>query len=167
MTASHASATVSVSVCMAREQGRPSCEVNLACERGRREGAQVIVVADRDFHTPTTEELAFLRIVTRGYPELQAQIESCEVADYDPDGYCDVRVLSGPPSPEIDHCDGPSLLTCEPNLRSTETILWIDRGMLASVEIVEYPISSDGVYARYIEGDRDSKLTYRDPQRNL
>lgn len=118
-------------------------------------------MADGDFHTPTTEERAFLRIVTRAYPELRAQIESCEVADYDPDGYCDVRVLSGPPSPEVDHCDGPSLVTYEPHLRTAETILWISAsGMLNTIEIMEYPSSSDDIYQYYIEGDRDSQLTY-------
>ena len=120
-------------------------------------------MADGDFHTPTAEELAFLRIVTRAYPELQAQIESCEVADYDPDGYCDVRVLSGPIAPQRDHCDGPSFVTYEPQLRTTETILWIsEHGMLKSIEIVEYPRSFDNVYRRYIEADRNSQLTYRD-----
>ena len=124
-------------------------------------------MAGRNFHSPTTEELAFLRIVTRAYPELQAQVESCEVADYDPDGYCDVRVLSGPASPEIDHCDGPSLVTYEPHLRTTETILWISaRGMLDTIEIIEFPRTFDNVYKRYIEGDRDSKVTYRDSHPN-
>ena len=56
-----------------------------------------IPVAHWSDGTPTADEHSFLRIVTRGYPELEAQVESCEVSAYDPAGYCDVRVGSGPP----------------------------------------------------------------------
>ncbi len=44
------------------------------------------------FHKPTQLELAFLRVITRGYAELEAQVEVCELSQYDPIGYYDVRI---------------------------------------------------------------------------
>jgi hypothetical protein len=49
-------------------------------------------VSERTLHRPTELEVAFLRTITRGYPELEAQIESCELSDYDPVGYYAVHV---------------------------------------------------------------------------
>ena|SRR5260370_10906298 len=114
-----------------------------------------------NFRTPTEQERAFLRIVTSGYSELRAQVESCEVADYDPDGYCDVRVLTGPPSPIRDHCNGPSLQTGIQATPIVETILWIDgEGMLDNVEFVSFGEPLDAMYERFISAAVEAKLSY-------
>ncbi len=113
------------------------------------------------FHVPNEAEQSFLRLVTLGYPELQAQITSCEVDDYDPDGYCDIHVISGPPSPVKGSCDGPSLHEA-PNLPEIDTILWINNeGFLLNVEIVGYGVPVNNIYERFIEGARASKLRYK------
>lgn len=93
-----------------------------------------------NYHTPTGLERAFLRVVTTGYPELQRQVEACEVDDYDEDGYCDVHVLVGPPSPIVSgQADGPRLVPSTPSEPFAEIILWTDeRGMLSTVEIVDF-----------------------------
>jgi hypothetical protein len=115
------------------------------------------------FHTPNDREQAFLRIVTIGYPELQAQIESCEVDDYDPDGYCDVRVISGPPLSIKEQCEGPSLLD-EPTLPEVDVILWISNvGFLDSVELVGYGSPLRDIYERFIDAAKVSKLRYKYP----
>ncbi|MDQ6925490.1 MAG: hypothetical protein M3154_04545 [Candidatus Eremiobacteraeota bacterium] len=114
------------------------------------------------YRAPTEQERTLLRIVTLGYPELEAQIECCEVAEYDPPGYCDVHVLSGPPCPGPDHCDGPSLSIKIPMIAYIETILWIDeRGMLANIEFVSYMGPADGVYEAFIRGAADGTLVYK------
>lgn len=119
------------------------------------------LMADPEYHTPTAEELSFLRIVTRGYPELEAQVESCEVSAYDPAGYCDVRVGSGPPF-RRERVDGPSLGIQDSGPRFVETLLWMNEdGFLNTIEVIEYPDFMGNVYERYIESARDAHLTYR------
>jgi len=116
-----------------------------------------------DFHAPDDQERAFLRTVTKGYPELQAQVESCKVDQYDPEGYCDVLVISGPPSPIADSCDGPSLFD-DPSLPEVDTILWInDVGFLDSVEIVGYGSLLNSIYQRFGDAAKASRLRYRYP----
>jgi len=92
-----------------------------------------------NYRVPTQEERAFLRVVTRGYSELEAQAESCEIADYDPDGWCHVRVREGQSAAMRGHVDGPTLQTDEPVKTFVETILWTNEaGLLSTVEIVDY-----------------------------
>ena len=118
-------------------------------------------MADTEYHAPTAEELAFLRIVTRGYPELEAQVESCEISAYDPTGYCDVRVGSGPPF-RREHVDGPSLGIQDSEPRFIEILLWMNEdGFLITIEVMEYPDFTENVYGRYIESARNGNLTYR------
>jgi hypothetical protein len=98
-------------------------------------------MSEKLYRSPTDLERAFLRVVTRGYPELESQIESCEMADYDPTGWCYVRVRGGTPSPIHQYADGPSLITGERRLPDLclETILWTnEQGILHTIEIVNY-----------------------------
>jgi hypothetical protein len=115
-----------------------------------------------NFRSPTTEERAFLRIVTFGHPELEAQIESCEITDYDPDGYCDVRVRCGPPSRIGEACDGPSLLIGDKREPLIQTMLWTNNeGMLDTIEFLVLPGGSDkNIYERYIRAAADGNLVY-------
>jgi hypothetical protein len=118
-------------------------------------------MADTEYHTPTAAELAFLRIVTRGYPELEAQVELCEISAYDPTGYCDVRVRSGPPF-RRERVDGPSLVVHDSGPRFIETLLWLNEdGFLDNIEVIEYSDRTDNVYGRFIESARNGNLTYR------
>jgi hypothetical protein len=114
------------------------------------------------FRAPTELELAFLRAVTDGYPELREQIESCLVADYDPDGYCDVQILGGPPTPRrMAQYEGPSLVSDIPDSPLVDTILWVDqRGFLDNVEIVDYGARRDDAYQRFVTAAAESRLTY-------
>src|SRR5579884_3823298 len=79
----------------------PRVRRSLGTRRSRRmlacTGNEHRMTEPRKYRAPTELEREFLRVCTRGYPELEAQIESCEVADYDATGWCDVRVLKGPP----------------------------------------------------------------------
>lgn len=114
-----------------------------------------------DFRTPTADERSFLRIVTLGYAELEAQIESCDVADYDPDGYCDVRVAAGPPSPVHEHCDGPSLITGVEDRPIIETLLWINHeGMLDTIEFIQAGERFENIYLLFIRAAADAALIY-------
>ncbi|HEV2738724.1 MAG TPA: hypothetical protein VGU66_09110 [Candidatus Elarobacter sp.] len=116
---------------------------------------------DTEYHTPTAEELSFLRIVTRGYPELEAQVESCKISAYDPTGYCDVQVASGPPF-RRELVDGPSLGVQDSEGRFIEILLWVNEdGFLKTIEVMEYPDFMEDVYERYIESARNGNLTYR------
>lgn len=114
--------------------------------------------SDGPYRPPSEKELAFLRIVTRGYPDLEVQIESCEVEEYDETGYCNVRVLDGPRGDD-GMADGPSLTT---DAFHIETILWFrDNGWLDSVEVIEYATTSTGeVYQTFIDGAAASALVY-------
>ena len=114
------------------------------------------------FRLPTDLERAFLRVVTAGYSELHQQIESCLVADYDPDGFCDVLVLHGPPSRRpASQSMGPSLVTNVPGSPLVDSILWIDaRGFLAKVEIVEYGDAIGDIYRRFVNAAAGRELRY-------
>jgi GNAT superfamily N-acetyltransferase len=59
------------------------------------------------FREPTQTERAFLRIVTHGYEEFERQIERCEIAEYDIDGWCFVRVAVEPRGDVPRRADGP------------------------------------------------------------
>lgn len=108
----------------------------------------------RNYHPPTEVEREFLRIVTRGYLELEHQTESCEISEYDATGWCYVPVLDGPPSP-IQYrypADGPRFLTGDSIVPFVETLLWTnDAGMLAEIEIIEYGDSRDDPYRVFAE----------------
>ncbi|MGH3573631.1 MAG: hypothetical protein ACRDUW_17710 [Pseudonocardiaceae bacterium] len=118
-------------------------------------------MSDYRFHDPDAVELAFLRIVTHGYLELTAQIESCEVDDFDSTGYCDVHVISGPSLGRGAMCDGPSLVDRE-DQSETDTILWVnDSGYLYSIEIVGYGQPLGDVYARFIKAASCAQLRYK------
>ncbi len=96
------------------------------------------------YRTPTDRERRFLRILAHGHSELERQVESCEISDYDPTGYYEVRVLVGPPVPQpADHpIDGPAV-TRNPKVPLFEVLLWTNkRGLLDSIEILE--VRGDG-----------------------
>jgi len=121
-------------------------------------------VAAANYHAPTDIELAFLRVVARGFPELEKQIESCEVAHYDPTGWCYVRAICGPPSPIVNPGEGPALRTDDPNNPFVEVLLWTnDAGMLKSVEIVEYGCgpSLHKPYQLFVDAANSACLEYR------
>jgi hypothetical protein len=116
------------------------------------------------YRAPSDLELAFLRIVTRGFPELAEQIESCTVADYDPTGWCYVRATCGPPSSIANPHDGPTLKTGNPNHPFLEIILWTnDDGMLKSVEVVDYALDAlvDDPYRLFVDAANRGRLDYR------
>ena len=93
----------------------------------------------RHYRLPTSVERKFLRIVTRDYPELASQVESCEIADYDSTGWCYLRPLGGLPSPIRYHAEGPDVRTATAEAPLIGTIIWTDRlGMLESIEILAY-----------------------------
>jgi hypothetical protein len=126
-----------------------------------RHDVRIAAVSEARLHAPNEVERSFLQIVTLGYPELHAQVMSCEVDDYDLDGYCDIHVISGPSAPVKGSCDGPSLREAT-NLPEIDTILWInDEGFLENVEVVGYGAPVDNIYERFIEGARASKLRYK------
>ena len=120
-------------------------------------------MAAPDYHPPSALELAFLRTVTRGYPELQKQIESCEVADYEPTGWCSVYSAGGPPSNTVNPAQGPSLNTGEPDNLNLEALLWTNEaGMLKAVEIVDYgiPGAPSHPYELFVDAARRGCLEY-------
>lgn len=120
-------------------------------------------MAEVSYRAPSDLELAFLRAVTRGYPELAEQIESCTIADYDPTGWCYVRATFGPPSPISNPHDGPTLKTDDPHHPFLEIILWTnDAGMLKSVEIVDYGEPSLGdPYRLFVDAANNGRLSER------
>ncbi|MGH7707003.1 MAG: hypothetical protein ACREM6_03610 [Vulcanimicrobiaceae bacterium] len=120
-------------------------------------------MSDYRFHSPNAIERAFLRIVTSGYPQLAEQIETCEVDDFDTDGYCDVRVNPRPPlATSTEVRDGPSLADGPNGL--IETLLWIKGGYLASIEVIPsfggQPPLRD-IYERFIEAASHGQLLYK------
>ncbi len=93
------------------------------------------------YRVPTELEQAFLRVVTRGYADLESQIGTCEIAEYDPLGWCDIHVLGGPPSQIRHNAEGPSMQTGRSDVPLIGTIMWTDvAGMLESIEIIEYGV---------------------------
>ncbi len=79
----------------------------------------------KGFHAPTELELAFLRVITRGYDVLERQIESCEISDYDLAGYYDVRIVDGPPMVRqrpYHPIDGPILDISDPHAPQPKTV---------------------------------------------
>ncbi len=106
-----------------------------------------------NYHSPSELERDFLRVVTRGYFELEQQIESCEISDYGLVGFCYVNVLAGPPSPELSMANGPvldltqldrhcfaitnDLQMADPQVYCVIVSLTTDRaGMLSDIEVV-------------------------------
>ncbi len=115
------------------------------------------------FHTPTEIELAFLRIVAQGYPEIEQQVAHCQITDYNLTGWCDVNVLAGPSSPIRYLAPGPAARTVGPDGSEffVDTILTVnDAGMLYTVEIVVYLGLVDAPYAMFVEAARAGHLTY-------
>jgi hypothetical protein len=116
------------------------------------------------YRAPTDLELTFLRVVTRGFPELAEQIESCDLAEYDLTGWCYVRATCGPPLLTANPHDGPTLKTEDPNHPFLEIILWTnDAGMLKSVELVDYgPAPSlHNPYQLFVDAAKSGHLKYR------
>ncbi len=123
-------------------------------------------MAQKTFRDPTDIERSFLRIASRGHAEIERQIESCRVADYDPTGWCDVLVLTGPPSPIRFHADGPALRRGDseyPDL-FVQTMLNVNEaGMLESVEIVHYAGTMPATpYGLFVEAAHRNELVYPD-----
>jgi len=105
-------------------------------------------------------EIQFLRIVTNGHRELQEQIENAEVCDYDPNGYCDVRILHGPPSSLVDKCDGPTL-SIPGESGSIGTLLWLNKdGMLDTIEFLEDVMGTADIYTKFVNGVEAGWLQY-------
>jgi hypothetical protein len=97
------------------------------------------------YRPPTDLEQAFVRVVTHGYPDLQSQIPSFQIAEYDSLGWCHIHVLTGKPSQIRHNAEGPLLRTGRPDVPLLGTIMWTDcLGMLESIEIVEYGIGQIG-----------------------
>ncbi len=113
---------------------------------------------DANFHDPNGVELEFLRFVTLGYPELRLQVESCQISDYDATGYCDLRVIAGPPLLSSAMCSGPSI---KDEQGFISVILWVrNRGYLDCVEFVAYIGQAVDVFGRFVKAGRSSKLRY-------
>jgi len=95
----------------------------------------------RPYRSPTDLEQAFLRVITRGYPDLESQIEPCEIAEYDPLGWCHIRTVGGRPSQIRHNAEGPQVQTGRSDVPLIGTIMWTNiAGMLESIEILEYGI---------------------------
>jgi hypothetical protein len=95
----------------------------------------------RMFRDPTADEQAFLQIVSFGYAEISEQVKACQVAEYDPTGWCDVRILTGPPSPIRFRAPGAAIRRGDPENPEIyiDTILNVDvEGFLENVEILVY-----------------------------
>jgi hypothetical protein len=116
------------------------------------------------YRAATDLEYQFLKVVTRGFPELAEQVERCEVAEYDPTGWCCVRVTCGPSSPIVNPASGPTLKTDDPDHPFVEILLWTNgAGSLERVEIVDYgPAASiDNPYTLFVEAAKRGRLKYR------
>jgi hypothetical protein len=103
------------------------------------------------YHTPSELEQQFLRVVTRGYPELELQIEACEVADYDPDGWLKVRVTNGPriakrmvPGPFLQRGDYEFIPLIDINLLARD-------GLLNEIEFVDYGVPAEDPYRSFVD----------------
>jgi hypothetical protein len=115
------------------------------------------------YREPTEIERAFLRIVSRGYNEIEQQIESCRIADYDPTGWCDVEVTEGPPSPIRYHAQGPAVRTGpaeQPTLYLESVLAVSTEGFLESIEIVRYVGDVESPYSIFVEAARHGELLY-------
>jgi len=119
-----------------------------------------------DYRPPTDLELTFFRIVTRGFPELEAQIELCQIADYDPEGWWHVRAIDGPPLLLGNPLDGPSLHIHEPADRYLQILIWTTRrGMLHLLEVLDTTEKGDTLEQHelvraYIDADLAGRLQY-------
>jgi hypothetical protein len=123
------------------------------------------------YRAPTELENAFLRVVTRGYSNLESQIASCEVADYDPVGFVHVRTRIGPPQPsELGYVNGPDLLSSTDGV-PTQTILFVgDAGMLYLIDIVEFRLQRlPDPYSAFVQASllTPSSLAYHSPKPSL
>ena len=106
------------------------------------------------YRLPTDRERRFLRILAHGHAELERQVESCEISDYDLRGYYEVRILGGPPAPQAAHhpIDGPAVMG-NPKVPLFAVLLWTDEsGLLYLIEILE--VRDDGT-AKY-DGTTDA-----------
>jgi hypothetical protein len=117
------------------------------------------------FRPPTELELTFFRIVTRGFPEYEAQIERCEIADYDPDGWWQMRAIDGPPLIGAP-LDGPSLEIRDPEWRYLEVLIWTTRqGLLDCLEILDTTEKGDtlgqaDLIRVYLDAESEGRLKY-------
>ena len=91
------------------------------------------------FRRTTALELAFLRVITRGYPAAEQQIESCLVSEWD-DGYLDVRTVDGPPMiPTRNPAIGPTVQSGIEDVPLLDCIFWTDEeGMVVSIEVSQF-----------------------------
>jgi hypothetical protein len=120
---------------------------------------------EENYRTPTDAERAFLRVITRCYPELAEQIESCEITDYDPTGYIEVRVLGGPRCPVTvkEPIDGPALDAGDNGVPAIDILLWLtDERMLKTIEVIEWGSGTlDNLYGKFANAEGTDKLLYR------
>lgn len=118
------------------------------------------------FRSATVLELAFLRVITRGYPAAERQIETCLVSEWD-DGYLDVRPVDGPPlelsrNPAM----GPTVQTGIEDVPHLICIFWVDEGgMIASIEVSKVGtgmMSDSDRMSFFVEVDRSdpARLSY-------
>ena len=119
----------------------------------------------RAYRRPTELEREFLGVATRGYPLLEAQVEDCEIAEYDPTGWCYVRVLEGMPF-YARPAQGPRLETGNAADPFYELLLWTNAmGLLEHIEIVEYGLghSSTRPYELFVAAARGTggRLTFK------
>jgi len=123
-------------------------------------------VRERVFRPTTEVERAFLRVVTSGHPEIESQIESCQIADYDSSGWCDVLVSDGRPSPEGYHVDGPQLKRGDPenpSLYFSTMFSLDDNGMLTAIEFIVYRGVLVNPYETVLEAKANGELVYPEP----
>ena len=122
------------------------------------------------YRAPSELEGAFLRVVTRGYPNLEVQIASCEIGDDNPVGFVEIRARSGPPQPsELGYVNGPDLLSADPDDAPVQTILFVgEAGMLYLIEFVQYRSERSDLYRAFVEASlfTPHSLFYRGPDRS-
>jgi hypothetical protein len=119
------------------------------------------------FRPPTPLELAFLRVLTRGYPAAERQIETCLVSEWD-DGYLEVNAKDGPPlrgapNPVL----GPAVPTGLEESPYLDSIFWTnDYGMISSIEVTVFGTATVSDFERmtiFVEADETnpSLLVFR------
>ncbi len=116
-----------------------------------------------NYRNPTALEREFLRLVSKGHPPIEEQVEHCSIADYDPAGWCDVLALSGTPWTDGYRLDGPSLRQGKPDSPTfyVETRLSMNAaGMLQSVEIIAYVPIVQAPYQQFVEAEKRGELRY-------
>jgi len=168
-SATNLTATTIRSACV-RSMGK-AAEASSRFRRSSVKESAALMADSGDYHEPTDQERAFLRIVVRGIVELEDQVEHCLIDAYDRTGYCDVRVSQGrtlvpPPAIELGPAnrftlDGAILDVGGARPVWIETMLSVTDGYLDSIEILDCMDSISGdPYELFLRGSANGHVSY-------